>query len=51
MMKRLLFAMAALLMVSFSGCGLKQKAEEKMAEQFIESIAGGKVDLKDDSVT
>ena len=52
MMKRFLFlTMAALLMVSFFGCGLKQKAEEKMAEQFIESIGGGKVDLKDDSVT
>lgn len=52
MMKRFLFlAMAALLMMAFSGCGLKQKAEEKMAEQFIESIGGGKIDIKDDAFT
>lgn len=49
-MKRLLvvFILVALLVFSVAGCGIKQKMEEKAAEQFLESIGGGNVDINDD---
>ncbi len=52
-MKRLLMIFfVALLILSLAGCGIKQKMEEKAAEQFLESIGGGNIDINDDdSVT
>lgn len=51
-MKRLLVAsLAALLVFSLVGCGIKQKMEEKAAEQIMESLGGGNVDIEGDSVT
>ena len=51
-MKRfLVFFLTALLILSLAGCGIKQKMEEKAAEQFLESLGGGNVDLDDDTLT
>ncbi len=51
-MKRfLVLFLTALLIFSLAGCGIKQKMEEKAAEQFLESIGGGNVDIEGDSVT
>ncbi len=51
-MKRfLVLFLTALLIFSLVGCGIKQKMEEKAAEQFLESIGGGNVDIEGDSVT
>ncbi len=49
-MKRFLVVciLVALLVFSVAGCGIKQKMEEKAAEQFLESIGGGNIDINDD---
>ena len=49
-MKRLLLILlVALLVLSLAACGIGRKMEEKAAEQFLESIAGGNIDIKDDN--
>lgn len=49
-MKRLLLILlVALLVLSLAACGIRRKMEEKAAEQFLESIAGGNIDIKDDN--
>ncbi len=51
-MKRfLVLFLTSFLVLSLAGCGIKQKMEEKAAEQFLESVGGGDVDLDDDTLT
>ncbi len=51
MKRSLAFFLTALLVLSLVGCGMKQKIEEKAAEQFLEGLGGGDVDLDGDTLT
>lgn len=42
--------LAVLLLTALAGCGVKEKIAEKAAEEFIEGIGGGQVDIDGDEV-
>lgn len=51
MKKILALLIAATLVLSLAGCGVKEKASEKIAEKIVEEAIGGKVDVDGDKVT
>lgn len=51
-MKRVLtLFLAAVLVLSASGCGIKRKIEDKIGEKVFEEITDGNVDVEDDEIT
>ncbi len=52
MKKKIALICCFILIVSaLAGCGVKQKAEEKVAEKIVEGIGGGDVDIDGDKIT
>lgn len=51
-MRRVAFILIIIVLISlFTGCGAKQKMEEKVAEKIIEKTLGGNVDIDGEEVT
>lgn len=51
MKKSLSWILALVLLFSFTGCGAKQKLEEKVNEKVFEAVGGGKIDIDGDKFT
>ena len=51
MKKSLSWLLALVLLFSFTGCGAKQKLEEKVNEKVFEAVGGGKIDIDGDKFT
>lgn len=50
MKKKLIYLFMFVMVLSLTGCGTKQKLEEKVAEKVIEDASGGKVDIDGDTI-
>ncbi len=51
MKKILIYLLTLMLLISFTGCGAKEKLEEKAAEKIFEQVGGGDLDIDGDKVT
>ena len=51
MKKILIYLLTFMLLISFTGCGAKEKLEEKVAEKVFEEAGGSDLDIDGDKVT
>ncbi len=51
MKKILIYLLTFMLLISFTGCGAKEKLEEKVAEKVFEEAGGGDLDIDGDKIT